>query len=411
MNIRTLSAWALAAFLPLLMAMEIAVVAYSPRLLPDEAVVLGALPVAPQLVLFGRLFTLALMVILLVSGPSRIGPRPTGRTYVLGGVIIYWLAAMAFPALINDAGDRPYSYLYPLVVLLLFASTPATGFDAITRVFQFSVAVASIVSLAIYVVRPDIVADVDYEGAIFGAVPRLAGFTQQANLTGAVLVPYLLLLMWSPLSKVPQWVAVGAGIAALIATQSKTSMMALLLGYAWLTMARRPRGQRGTILAMVCLGGIAVVGVAVILIALGLVPRLSPDQLAEISSGTGRNVPWNVAMDAWASNPIFGYGPMLFRDGALASYPTLGATTHAHNQIFDTLGRSGIVGLFGFVVMIGMLIAAIVRLPDSEKAIAIALFLALLVQSLFETPINMTGLYFLMTNFWLLVGLTSAYSR
>ena len=65
--------------------------------------------------------------------------------------------------------------------------------------------------------------------------------------------------------------------------------------------------------------------------------------------------------------------------------------TDAHNQLLDTLARSGTVGAAGLVFYALTLLVLSVRYAKSTQGLSLALFLALALRSVSEVPLILLG--------------------
>ncbi|GIV00133.1 MAG: hypothetical protein KatS3mg014_1748 [Actinomycetota bacterium] len=99
---------------------------------------------------------------------------------------------------------------------------------------------------------------------------------------------------------------------------------------------------------------------------------------------TGRTEIWRATLDVWRENPLFGYGPRLWDvDMSFRFLPTLGwAPAQAHNQVVQTLGEAGLIGLAGLAVYVVVLLRWGVRLRSRSNGSSLLLVMVLLFRSL-----------------------------
>lgn len=159
-----------------------------------------------------------------------------------------------------------------------------------------------------------------------------------------------------------------ASAGALIWSQSRTALGAAVLGLivVFIPVAR----LRGKMWAGAWAGAIA--AIVILPVAIGM---------AGVTSFTGRVEMWRYAFEDFAANPVFGYGMEFMRSDAYwASKPTFPDLYGAHNQFFDTAGRSGIVGLASLTALFVTLVwvAWMVRRFDGAIAVALVALLAVL---------------------------------
>lgn len=358
----------------------------------------------------GRTRTAVLMALLLSVLIIRFRTWTSDPSYrpLTAAFAVYWAGALLIPAFAAGEFTRVYAYAYPLLTGLAMATVASGGRRQFFAVLAWTVLIATVSSLLVFVVSPKTVSEIDYEDAIFGAFPRFQGFTVQANALGMTLAPWLLLLLRWPLR--PRWVnriAWAAGIIALLASQSKTSIAGFTVAAGWMLLtAADGRGRRLvlTVLPPLVLG---VAGSLMLAVSLGYFPSLARDALTSVTTVTGRSLIWSIALDAWQSNPWFGYGPDLFIDGTFDSYQEVRRTVHAHNQAIDTLARAGLLGLFSLLILCVALAVGVARLRDADRALGIALGLLLMIQSFSETPMG----FFngpMNTSYWALMALVAS---
>ncbi len=402
---------AVAWLIPLLILTETALLIALPATEESARVPVSEAVISPAALWIGRATALSIVSILLISLPSRLAAAHRSYRPVAIGYLLLWTFGLLLPALASGLGSRPYAYLYPLIVCLLFATASREGYERALNVLTWVVLPLTLGSLMLYFVKPEWVADVYYEEGIGASFPRLFGFTQQANLLGATLLPWLLVLLrQSAMRPLLRNAALAVGILALLASQSKTSIIALAVCGAYLILFTWPQRIRRLIIPFSVLAASMAAGGLLLAMALDLLPRLTADEAALISSGTGRNIIWDIALRVWSANPVLGYGPDLFVDGAFFSVPEMRTVAHAHNQFIDLLARSGLLGLLSLIVMLGILIRGLWRIDPAQRPLGIALMAALLIQSATETPISLAGNTLLAIDFWLLLGFVSSHA-
>jgi hypothetical protein len=65
--------------------------------------------------------------------------------------------------------------------------------------------------------------------------------------------------------------------------------------------------------------------------------------------------------------------------------------THAHNQLMDTLSRSGLVGATALTLYLGVLCVLSLRCARASQGLSLALLLALLLRAGSEVPLLLIG--------------------
>ena len=204
-----------------------------------------------------------------------------------------------------------------------------------------------------------------------GDVPRLASTLSHPNVAAILLelsLPLLIAWMWTAAHPWRVLLACGAlgTLLAIVLTFSRAGIVAEFIGLAVMARASIVRGGRWRLLT---LGFVALAVPAALIYAAINAPGLDRRLTAELTSVTPqqasssaqppRSVYWLVALDMLRDNPWLGVGPDNYR-WRFASYSGLAEDNlgvHAHNQYFEALADSGILGL----LTLGWLLVALVR--------------------------------------------------
>lgn len=314
----------------------------------------------------------------------------------------YWTTNVALPALYGARPALSHEFLYPLFIGIgVLSMSPIEARKAVL-VARNALLLFVLASFSAALVRTDLVLDRTYlTGLIPGMSFRFAGLAPHANSMGS-LAAFALLLLWAhPLRwrslTAAGWLLAGA---ALLTSQSKTAWLAFvvaalaMLFFRHGTSLKRALGQREAVPA------IAIVLVVAMVIATAVSVKmmfgdgfdkvarfLQSRQGGDLLTLTGRFDIWQVAIEEWRRNPIFGYGPMLWDLQYKISIGILYAA-HAHNQFFNVLAMAGTVGAAGFISYFVMIAAAVVRTAAPSAGLSAALFLVIALRSVTEVPLS-----------------------
>jgi O-antigen ligase len=195
-----------------------------------------------------------------------------------------------------------------------------------------------------------------------------------------------------------------AGLAALAATQLDTiqslgrgetgdagdglTMLAVLLVLALGASVLAPRRARRPLPApslgvsrplavLVATVVVAVAGFAAVAVLEGKpegtspVPGADPERLGSID--TNRYRYWDVALEAWAAQPLRGIGSGGFQVRWLRERDRVDASGDAHSLYIETAAELGLVGLLFLGLFVGAVAAGLVRLSRTERAAAAGL--------------------------------------
>ena len=170
------------------------------------------------------------------------------------------------------------------------------------------------------------VLDSSYSQGLLPGVPRFGGLASHPVMMGMLTQTALLLLWARPFER--KWLTVCAwilGLGVLFFAQSKTAWLAFIISACCMVLVRKapdsidklgdPRANSFGVLLLV---GVIAVAVALLVgVVVFDVPGLLDDFLgssegAQLTSLTGRDRIWVVALDEWRNNPVFGYGPAIW---------------------------------------------------------------------------------------------------
>jgi len=218
---------------------------------------------------------------------------------------------------------------------------------------------------------------------------RYRGVFSNPNEMGQAALIALALLVAARRRLRPEWIALTGLVAAgsLIASQSRTSVLALVVAACAVGFFASSGRVRQVVGSFAALGAIGLVG----LLASGSLTRIfgSRDNGAPLTSFSGRTSIWQAAVDATSADPVSGVG-FGNVDLAMLEARRLGTidnpVEHAHNTALQVAVMLGLVGLLLFVV--GVAVAAR-RVGDIDafdvRFIAVALVVLGLTESLFRT--------------------------
>ena len=354
---------------------------------------------------FARGLTVVIVVIALASIiPALVRSdafRRPGRS-LWYGYLAYFILSFVFSAVGATEPVFKHQLLYPLLifatVFLVSPPSPADFLKVVKRVLLliiYASAVAAVVApgWALY----------DDVWAIFPDIPRLFGVTSHPNVLGPLVALYLVIELFRPAN---HWLLVPnamVSVAVLFLTQSKTSwgivLLALMVWFAvrlWrgigLGLSGDQTWQRALFGAFAA-GGFALVAAFAAFVA-GAFDRFHLDdlELEGLTTLTGRTTIWNITLDVWLDNPLFGYGQELWGDAFRAKHRLLFAG-QAHNQLIQTLGESGIIGAAGLLIYFWVLTSLSIRHARATNGLTASLFLMLILRSITETPLQNTVLF------------------
>jgi exopolysaccharide production protein ExoQ len=101
----------------------------------------------------------------------------------------------------------------------------------------------------------------------------------------------------------------------------------------------------------------------------------------------GRVNIWQITIDTWLNNPIFGYGPNLWNLTFRQGYGYLWAG-QAHNQFLQTLGESGLFGICALLVYFVVITKVGSKFAFASFFSTFGIVIALVIRSFFESPFS-----------------------
>lgn len=335
-----------------------------------------------------------------------------------------------------EGGGRLLFSTWHFGALLLCAVGALAGGRAngIAKTLFTYFAVVSITSLAN--VGPSEVVGILYGGLIVWCVGHYAGDQMQRSwillrsvLRLYLLVPLVLLFYWPELVLLPPEVsgrdALGGlsrfvGLAPSPAYMGTISCMALICEL-WAT--KKGKGRIGVIAIIVCVNLATQSRTSLILLAMIVLIYLFRKKLTESRNAwlysiiafsltvpvvalswyadwmmeftTMRIEVWRIALQEFASNPVFGVGPVLFSETYWnrAEYEE-GNFANSHNQLLESLATFGIVGGVTCVAVLCICVIYVRKSALPTAALSLAAFALVVVQLPFGTPLRVSGLSF-----------------
>lgn len=338
------------------------------------------------------LYLIAIGGSLLLSVWGFLSPkeRPHGKTV--------WIAFLIFacgPAVASVFGEVPGVYpeifLFPVVVTAFFLNGDVDGsmlaahIKRVLLVFIYG----SILAIPI---NPLWAVQVPYLTGIFPIPVRLFGLAESPQRMGPLLLLFVIVERMNPTAgrlKHLHWAAWGI---VLVLAQEKVALLTslLFLGLFLIEPARDflRRNPRAILVSGTALIAATLVGV----VALAADPSVlqgitEKGQDLGVDTLTGRTGIWKVTLETWRENPIFGYGPRLW-DLAyrLKAGPQFMHVGMAHNQFVQSLGETGLFGLFCLMAAILLIAYYAIRLARATRWSTVALALVILVPTLTEAP-------------------------
>lgn len=330
---------------------------------------------------------------------ARMAPAHDPAWPVLAALLLFYAGTLLVQGFLSQHVGFSHKELYLPIVLLAVYFQPVRDLDSVLGAAKAVILALTLGSLVGIVVRPDFVLHRPAPDIIPGIDWRLFGLTPHANTLGPVALLGMLLELYSP-SRRP-WLRalhLGAAAAVFVLAQSRTAWVAGLLVamFVWLPLAIVPRGgvtgdPKGFSRAVWALIGF--IGVSIVLVC-GMVAFGGTEYLqrkTELGTLNGRFQIWDITLEAWRENPLFGYGPEVWGAARRLRF-NMFHVGQAHNQFVQTLGEAGLVGLFLLIVYLLTLCGAAWQRFAASRGLTLALLLVLLARCVTEAPLRSEGL-------------------
>lgn len=257
-------------------------------------------------------------------------------------------------------------------------------------------------SLLVLLIDPDWAALWAYkDGLIPGFQMRLFGVSPHPNSLAMIALAFLMLEGYQANTSKWRVFNILSAVAVLVLAQSKTAWIA---SFCWFIIffiskergklsfpgkSRRYAEDRSIFLILVfltLLTGVLMAILAAPSLLDAVIDRANlGNERGSLTTLTGRTLLWEVTLDQWKSNPWFGYGPSLWDPEFRIKYGYLGAG-QAHNQIVQTLGESGLLGLLGLTVYLLVLAKIALKHHLTTKGLSTSLLLVILIRCVTESP-------------------------
>lgn len=336
-------------------------------------------------------------------------PLSKSQASILICFISFWFTSYFLPLFFayNSAFSGPQALYLPLVFGAAIIAKPK---DAMATLMHVRWAIFGFILLS-YVGAffiPDTVFFFGYsdtQGYLPG-VPRFYGLAPHALGLGALTVAaiWLFILAPAPNKNINRCIMLVLW-GTLILTQAKTALISCLLGCVFLLGSREPRPSFNSIAASPSLKKNMYAGLMVILLAGvttlimmlsfgGLDSKIaqfkSSDAGARLTSLTGRDEIWDAALSEWRKNPVLGYGNQAF-SRPHAVQLGLPHANNAHNQYYDILVRSGLVGLCGLIIYLTAILSVGLRSKSTLGLFLTVLVLGTLARTITDLPFSASG--------------------
>lgn len=296
----------------------------------------------------------------------------------------------SYPAFIHN------NYYFLIIASALYLAR-AECLDATVDFAKTSLLFFLVASLLVAVAMPSIAVQPSYTGWIPSLSIRLWGLGSNPNSIGPLALLFLLLLYMHPYArKWLQFIGLGAALLVLVLAQSKTAWIAGAAAGSvlfWYRVGRQPNGSISASFLLLLVVTIASCTLATLFIdPVDIWKRIAQTQAgSDIQTLTGRAQIWAAAIDAWLTNPIFGYGPTAW--GIEHRYQIgMPFAFNAHNQFLQSLSTSGLLGVLALIAYLFILGIGSWNAVSQTRGVSLALFTVVITRTFTEAPLTIATL-------------------
>ncbi len=342
------------------------------------------------------------------------------RIYFALIILYVWLTSFAIPSYVTGSASVQISHLYSLVFCIGIALSLQEDKNTIMLHARNALVLFVLASLLTILIKPNHVLDLSYSQGYIPGLPRFFGLSPHATMMGLLSALAFWLLITYPLKNQRNNLTLLALMfISLILSQSKTVLAVFILSlpifYFYSNNSSKSSTDSITSRSIkLIIAAIGLILVSIVLLSLSLIDlerwayqNISPERIHNLTTLTGRDVIWAIAMEEFNKNPMFGYGGGLFSSVYRAEIGMMNATD-GHNQFIDTLGRAGLVGLSGYLVLYTFMGYYAFKFAKITKGLSLNLFLLIALYSITAAPITWGNLGPQTLTFLLLLSLISS---
>jgi exopolysaccharide production protein ExoQ len=330
------------------------------------------------------------------------GYKPDAPILMIAAFWVYFLSNIASSAFLGEHASISHEYLYAVIAGSASLLCSAQEGDTAVRAVRNALFIFIILSALTLAFHPELVLLANYkQGLFYGFNIRYFGLCSDANGFGPLIVVFLISL-WNKRYSA-YWVNFlgwTIGLVSLVLTQSKTSWLAmtcctLCMGYfrhgdflkQRILDFRRP--QLTVVLLFVVMLSTTIIGFVAMFTKAGetIYAFFETSEGASLLSLSARSQVWEVAVQEWHRNPLFGYGLTIWDERYRAKIGIPFAVS-AHSQFYQSLSSAGIVGVAGLAIYAMTLFRFALKTAKSSEGLSMALFIMLFLESISETPLS-----------------------
>ncbi|MDA7502099.1 O-antigen ligase family protein [Chitinophagales bacterium] len=297
----------------------------------------------------------------------------------LGIISVYWSTLPSYSILQLFMTLESFLFSFLFIIYLVRKTTSTTFTQELARYLHWAIFPITLVFALGYFIAPDQFVRLTHGGA----VARLGGYLMNPNemgmLCGVAIAALICALKNKQVSFLHYWPGL-LYMAVLLLTESRSSLIAVVLVLAAVTLQKGNKKQIGMLFLAGCiLAPIAFFGIV-----------LKEGDYSEVFSLTGRLPFWTALLtEGFPKSPFFGFGFMRIAwTDAFHSVNSYCAKM-THNTFIQVIMNLGLVG-FGIIIV---QLTSTIKTALNEKRKGLQLFFALLMIPLLVNSLTEFGIY------------------
>jgi exopolysaccharide production protein ExoQ len=294
-------------------------------------------------------------------------------------------------------GSRPsfnYHSIYCLIIIVAVFLDSNHVVDISIKAAKSGLLILLFASGVAAIFLPTIAVQQSYNGLLPFADIRLWGLASHPNSLGSLSLLLLLLLIYQPFDRRwKQYSAISVAFGIFLLAQSKTAFFSAIVAFAIIkfynVLSRFGIREAGLIVSLLAFTISGIIIGSMVLDAGGQLAQLVSSKAgAETLTLTGRSQIWDIAINEWQQNPLFGYGPSLW-DVEFRDKIDMDFAFSAHNQFLQCLSGAGLVGLLSLITYLSVLFRFAARSARRTEGFTLALFSVVIIRCITETPLEL----------------------
>jgi len=348
----------------------------------------------------------------------------SGRVLLFLSFILFWSANILIPSQFSTHRvSFELSWVYSLILGIgLISLSDYRALDFI-RHFRNATVSFCLVSMILILIVPSVVLQTNYTQSYIG-LPRFVGLAPHATLMGMIATLALWCLLTLPFVNRKLNIIFSIVIfSALFLSQAKNIWISFLVSMplifvyqkkaiTWQTLTSSKYRKTYILMFFLFLIGMVWISAFTLFGSSGnsMSTMLDAKQHNQLFTLTGRDQIWEIALSEWEMSPIFGYGLSMFSVEYRKSVGMVFATS-GHNQIFDNLARTGLVGVISLILHFAILTILSIKYRRKTHGLTLILVITIMIRMISEVPITLASIGIDTLPYYLLLALLAISMR